>query len=442
VGVSLIDIAKIIIFFIVFIYGTKLLIKNSASRELLILNFVLLSRFLLSSFYEYSYVGLIAGQSLISLHSLMVFVFLLPYLIGYFRVAFAIKSLVFVFVILGIMFLSGMLNGNLFLAIPSIIKWVIMLEIALLSIKSINANGFQLTMRGVAYAYMYPVSMLLFSIIFGISRSGESDGSVSYVGGFYQEAVFSVVILTAFMIKVFDMLSADSVRFNKIFLCIVLFNALIAMVNYRTTVLAALVFSAGILYALVFSKRVSGIVSMVLIPIMIGISYSVLTMVSGERFADLPYVFNNAIQLLSNPDLFYYEETKLISGRLYIWSNYLSEVNHQNGFYNLFGLGMDSWSRYFDKYAHNTFVSFYFELGWLGLFGLILFFVALLPFNFSANNEIAKLYILSAIGSFFILNLGTMPMWQMEGIYLAAFIIAIGVFYKVKGSSFNVKDNC
>ena len=86
-----------------------------------------------------------------------------------------------------------------------------------------------------------------------------------------------------------------------------------------------------------------------------------------ERFADIATVLYNFDELIKAPEYYTSEEKRLFSARVYLWSSYLSVFFTSDLATQLIGLGPESWQDLFRYYAHNTYVSYLFEYGYLGL---------------------------------------------------------------------------
>ena len=144
-----------------------------------------------------------------------------------------------------------------------------------------------------------------------------------------------------------------------------------------------------------------------------------------ERFVEIPTVIMNASQLIDYPEYYTKEDRKFFSGRVYMWSHYIAEALGGSSLQFFVGQSMDSWKNIFLKYAHNTFISFFYELGIIGVGLLLAIFISIYKEIKRIKPKINKLYSLGFFSSFVFLNLGTMPIWQMEGIIFFSILISI-----------------
>jgi hypothetical protein len=151
-----------------------------------------------------------------------------------------------------------------------------------------------------------------------------------------------------------------------------------------------------------------------------------------ERFADLGTMFDKGAALIQPPEHFSREETRLFSGRAYLWSQYIDAYLHGDIINILVGFGPEGWVGRFSLYAHNTFVSYLYELGLFGLaaFAWILISNCLKSLRTSGDE---RLVLISCHIGFFVLNLATMPFWTLEGAILYA--VLLGQTWYLQSSS-------
>jgi hypothetical protein len=304
-----------------------------------------------------------------------------------------------------------------------------LLQLSTMLIESIKYDGMVKVLRVISIAYLYPVILLILSIILGVSKATEIDGSISYVGGYYHEALVSVLILSA--MSIFILLATEQDKeFKKLYL-LSFFLFLLVMINYRTTLLASLFVGVFVLFAIYKNTQIiSNKISMVLLVIMVALGITMFAPTHlFERFQEIPDAISQYPRFLTFPEYYSKEDQNFFSGRIYIWSTYISDALDGTDIQLFFGQGMGAWKESFVVYAHNTFVSFFYELGLLG-FGMF----SLLIVN--GYRRILKIkqsnFSLSLCGiysAFFVLNLGTMPLWSVEGIILFSLIIASTEYY-------------
>ena len=81
----------------------------------------------------------------------------------------------------------------------------------------------------------------------------------------------------------------------------------------------------------------------------------------------------------------------------------------------------------FDLYAHNTYVSYVYEYGYLGFFTFIGLLILILSSAMKMSDKPLSKIIAFSIAGFLIMNLATMPLWNIEG--LIFFALALGVVF-------------
>jgi len=201
-------------------------------------------------------------------------------------------------------------------------------------------------------------------------------------------------------------------------------------VNYRTSVLAILPLAAIFAYTAMSSKIAPRYQTVFFFAAFFGMGmlFLMASYTMQDRFADV-FVFLTSIDDLIKAPFYYSEAEKdIFSARVYLWSLYIYEYVNGSFVHQLVGWGPESWSGVFPKYAHNTYVSYLYEYG---LIGLLTFLFAAASFVVQAmrikNKQFAWMLCSSMVG-FLIMNFATMPLWNIEGLILFAILIgnAIG----------------
>jgi O-antigen ligase len=141
-----------------------------------------------------------------------------------------------------------------------------------------------------------------------------------------------------------------------------------------------------------------------------------------ERFADIGTMLDKNTSLLQPPERFSQEETRMFSGRAYLWSKYIDAYLDGSIINILVGFGPEGWVGRFSLYAHNTFVSYLYELGLFGIAAFLWILISNFLTALRANSDDMPILISCHIG-FFVLNLATMPFWTLEGAILYALLL-------------------
>ena len=147
------------------------------------------------------------------------------------------------------------------------------------------------------------------------------------------------------------------------------------------------------------------------------------TVLAQDRFADIGTMLDKNTSLLQPPERFSQEETLMFSGRAYLWSQYIEAYLDGSIINILVGFGPEGWVGRFSLYAHNTFVSYLYELGLLGVAAFLWLLISNFVVALHANSDDKPILISCHIG-FFVLNLATMPFWTLEGAILYALLLS------------------
>ncbi|MBS0386448.1 MAG: O-antigen ligase family protein [Proteobacteria bacterium] len=374
-------------------------------------------RYIMSAFHEVTYRPLVAGMSSNALGSIgMVGLGLLT--INWRHLAF--KLLLPIYAMIIVAGISTIANGpqaiSGFITVATKFGYLIVVTLSVFeSLRRARRGDF---MTAFLWVFVAPLIFQLFSIVLHIAKHTESDqcptcsDSLSYIGGYHHEAAFSVVLATALLAACFAERLNKYIRNGIVLVCLVgIFFA-----NYRTTIIAITPFLAayfGFSSLSRFPRRDRPFVSSAII--LFGcIAFGLATIVLGDRFQDLGVVATGHTNLLKPPEEFSVDETRVLSGRAHIWSQYIyawirgSTINH------LFGFGPESWQNVFRLYAHNTLVNNLYEYGFPGVVGALWLWFSMLVAALRVRHP-QRGMLVGAHVSFIVLNMSTMPMWMIEG---------------------------
>lgn len=394
--------------------------NNSVELKLVVSVFML--RLLLASLHEVTYVQIVGGLSVNSLFSLMFTIITTVFLIYRRYPLITSKKLWSVKLYIFLLIMTGLFM-DIAPVLVEVAKWLLFINIVVLLSLSYKKDGVQSVFWVLTKVYLFPVFLLMLSILLGVSKASEADGSTSYVGGFYHEAVFSVLVFTSLFVTLMTAI-LNKVKFTGVVILLIFYGFLLLMINYRTTVLAYLVLTVvgGVVGFLRLERSRKLILFFLFSCVVVGVGGEISL---GERFEEIPLVLDMASDLMVPYEQYYVEDAKLFSGRLYIWSQYITAWSEGSYFNQVLGFGAGSWSKYFDVYAHNTFVSILFESG---VFGVVLITSLFLAVSISLVNGVSAdvgMVAVSTMVGFWILNIATMPLWQVEGVLLFSLIISL-----------------
>ena len=309
-----------------------------------------------------------------------------------------------------LMVFSALMNGALMSAIEPILRFFIFVIIAVALWQALESGG-STVLRRLLFVFVQPLTYQLASIALNIPKSGELDGSVSYIGGYYHEELFSLIAANAFFLAVF---AGRLNKFARLAICLISLVS-IDLADYRTTMLGVVPLALvagfiGIPRAVKPSQRTFARVVMIV---------AGLALVGGvvaaerDRFADLG-ALSQGTGLIKPPETFTWADRRVLSSRPYIWSEYLYAYADAPQLQKWIGYGPDSWVTRMPMYAHNTLISFLYELGAFGVIAILLVWGNMVRLALLAEPSWRPL-LLAGHASFIMLNLATMAHWQVEG---------------------------
>lgn len=396
-------------------------VKNAPNKYVQYLLFAFWLRFALGAYHQITYEPMIGPFSLTAFFSIFMAglgLFIIP------KKILLLKNLLVLYLFFATIIFSAIYNGLAVSFIVVAIKWVYFLVVTCCLYLAINKSSIALTFKPLLLAFFLPLSLQISSVLLGQKKVTDNLGNeFSYIGGYFHESGFSM-ILVAFLI-VLSLLRNDKVKYQSLLFIVGAIG--IFLTNYRTAIIAVL----PVLIIYFFSKADAKIASkhrpfFILIFTFVSLVFiTVFFSLNQDRFSDISTVLGSFENLIKAP-LYYTElEKDLFSARIYIWSQYLSAFFEADGWTQLFGFGPESYRGIFDIYAHNTFVSFLYEYGYLGFGIFILFNVLLLKNAFLIpKKEISQRVFYSLLG-FLTLNMATMPLWALEGVIIYAILVSV-----------------
>lgn len=309
--------------------------------------------------------------------------------------------------------LSGVLNDALVGLSSTAAKLGYVVVVSLLVLDAAERHGIEPVMRTMVLALLTPLVFQVVGTTMGLVKQSEADGSAAYIGGFFHESAFSL-LLCGTMLAVCLLRRVDF----RIKLAMIAWCAIgIVLGNYRTALIAIVPLVAVSLLtegARRFVPRQRAIIGALLVMLIAagGLGFAV---AQQERFGDLAVLFSRNTELIKRPDTFSVEDRHVMNGRPLIWSTYYYAWGDSSPRQHLIGLGPDSWTGRMRVYAHNTIVSALYEVGLVGvgcyllLWGWFIALALLVPGR-------SRWLCLAGHLSFLLLNMATMPMWSIEGL--------------------------
>lgn len=387
-------------------------ILRSRNLSLAFLLFALWLRYALSAFPAITHPKLIAGLSINALGSLLIVglgLLLIP------KRFFWLKLLGPFYLFAFFVFCSGVVNVEIGGFIEATLRLCFMLVIQLSLISALMAVGWERTVNALMLVFILPVTLQILSIAVGHSTQSVDSLGRSFIGGYGHESGFAMILLTMLLVAAFW--NPRAVAFKALVMIWVAIGLILA--NYRTGILSALPIMGAILFAGIGAatntkERAFGLTAAALLIPAVAIVLILNSPTITERFAALGQIFE--INLEKSAFEYTRNDQDKLTGRLYIWRLYLDGFINAEILQKTIGSGPESWTSAFHKYAHNTFISYLYEYGIIGLVAFITYWLHSISMSLQIRDGWMTLKFLSAYIGFTILNFATMPLWQISGV--------------------------
>jgi len=366
-------------------------------------------RYMASFYHQYTFLPLLGSLSINALISASMFA------VGMLcvkRKHLLLKLLLPIYAMIFIVLLSGLANHDYGGTLDIVVKFGYLLVVSLAVFESLNTVGERRMSKVLLWIFLTPLTFQILSIALGVKKYSEEDNSTTYIGGYSHEAAFSMILATCMVIVSFSSGLRRSAR-NALFLTCL---AGILLANYRTTILAMfpivlVYFNAELLAP--FNRKQRPFVIIVTLAIS-AVAFAAAAWMLRDRFETLAQAFEPWNRLLKPPFEFTEDDKQLLSARGYIWSQYIYAYHSGTRLNHLIGFGADSWQGVFDVYAHNTLISSLYEYGPLGVIAMLSLWGTMLMAAIRARQG-PRASLMAAHLSFIILNMATMPHWNIEG---------------------------
>ena len=387
-------------------------LRSSQGRATRFVIFAIWLRFILSAFHPITFSSSPVGLSYNALGSIFICGFGLWVLRprGVFDV-----GLVPFYPILLVIAISGFVNHSVSPMVDMLVKYVYMAVIILAVVDAITETGWDKALGKMFLPFLILVAFQALSVVLGVVKASEADGSASYIGGFNHEAAFSVALAGGLFVLALRQRMSGLAKTALVGM----FCLSILLANYRTAIVAIAPLLGGI--ALIGAWRgvirAQRMVVIGLATVLIGIGGVAIGSTQQERFADIATVIERGTSIIKPPREFDLDDRHVMSGRPLIWSQYIYGYRDSSPIQHVIGSGPNAWNGVFVVYAHNTLVSALYELGVLGVLATLFFWIWMFALAAMAKTR-ARPILLCGHLSFFLLNMATMPLWQIEGMIL------------------------
>jgi hypothetical protein len=384
-------------------------LRRGQSRAERFAIFAIWARFVMSAHHDITFKPLVAGLSMNAVGSISIIgLGLLMLNIRHGLTRFFIPPAI----VLLVMVVSGLVNGSVGDIISGATKLGYFAIVTVAVFDALATSNEKGVMSNLLWAFSPLLLFQVLSLATGTVKAGESDGSVSYIGGYHHEAAFSTGLAGCLLV-------ACVVALNRRWLGNILVFASVVgiyLANYRTTILAStplLFVNFALPRLMLVTPRQRNLIRYAAF-VFAALTVIILAMNFQDRFSDLLAVLGDKRPIIRDPMTFSFEERRYLSGRPYLWSTYYwawkdgTPVNH------LLGFGPTASEGAFHIHPHNTLMLTLYDMGLLGV-GAILFWWGALALYALRAAPSRRAVLLAGHMSFFLINMATSPLWMIEG---------------------------
>jgi O-Antigen ligase len=328
--------------------------------------------------------------------------------------------------LISIIVLSGLINGLYFDMIEFAMRYIYMVALALLLFRAIRLYGVDPILRGILCA-LSPIVVLQYAAIpLGIVKIGKEDASLSYIATYFHEGPYSQLAL-GFLIVV-SLIRWRNPGHGVLLAGVGLASLLLA--NYRTTILGALpVLAVGVAVAGRRLATASALSILAPLGLVLGVGLAVFhEAILPTRFSDIGQIGNVTALAFEAPVVFTREDREFFNYRVFLWSNYIHSYLDADIYKKLVGFGPASWqyTGFFKiMYAHNTFLSWLYQFGVIGLaamFGTLAYNLRLAA---SSYDRGFSLRLVACLIGYYLISLAAEPLYAMEGVLMHAILFGV-----------------
>lgn len=323
---------------------------------------------------------------------------------------------------------SLLLNKDAAGGIESFVKYAYLAIIILTAYDAFMLDGPGKVLSRLLFTFTLPLTLQAASIVLHVAKATESDGSTSYIGGYNHEASFSIILLTGLLAGLLHPTLRSRYKLGVAAVCV---GGILAA-NYRTAILAAGPLLLGLLLASAMAavparqRGVAGILGFLLVLSAV----PVIPHLAGDRFDTITTLASEPEVLAKRPMEFRKLDRAIMSGRLFLWSQYIDAWRHGTKRQHVLGFGANSWEGRYRYYAHNTLISTLYELGTLGVAAMLLLWLWMFTIALTTSGPTRITLVLAHLG-FIVLNMATMPMWMIEGLLFYGLLCGFTVYARL-----------
>lgn len=376
------------------------------------------ARFILSAMHEQTFTPFLGGLSINAVGSIGI-TFVALWIAG--RQMLLLRYALPLLMLIGLGVVSAALNRSFGGLNEFVMKNLYMLGVALLTFRGIRLNDPQVVLRGLLIATTPLILLQWLSLMNGVVKDSEGDGSVSYIGGYYHEAAFSTAMLLTIFVS--SLIRWKSAWTGVAVAAIAVLGIFFA--NYRTNIIATLpVIGAGLFLGTIklLPKEMKPIA-------FIGAALSALVLIMvfpyvvPSRFDDIFHAFDEGMIFLQNPEYFTFAQKGILNYRLFIWSWHFEGWRDGDLLQKVIGYGPAAWQYVFPRYAHNTIISYLFEFGIVGVVVILYVFGYYFYLSMTLPSREDAVRVTACLIGFLLCNMATQPLWGIEGLMIYGVVL-------------------
>ncbi|SFF03145.1 O-antigen ligase [Sulfitobacter brevis] len=318
----------------------------------------------------------------------------------------------------GVVLLSALFNDQIGALLNTGTLWIMFTLIVLLVHRALQVHGGRAVLGCLLAVFSLPIGLQLAGFALGRSQVGM-DGSVSFIGNYVHEAVFSTVALCAvWLVTIYPWQKRTWLLWG---FAVVMTSMFLA--NYRTLILACV---PSLIATIVVTTRSSG-KSRSALPLFVALALmlAAVPLLQSERFSDLGTAIGQLGNLAKPSQEFTAAEKDLLSARLYIGAAYLDQYANADLLRKLIGFGPGADKEVVGTHPHNEFLRMLFETGLVGLLLWLAIIAGLVASAIRRATPLSLAVLSGGYGALVIGGFGTSFFIRPEGIIFVALLVAV-----------------
>jgi hypothetical protein len=320
-----------------------------------------------------------------------------------------------------ILFLSTFLNFQFSGILEKAATLVFLMILLLLLFQVFQDHGITHILYLLLLIHLPPLLFLLADLIIG-EPIVAPNGARGYYAGYAHNVVPSNIVFSALLIIAFTTWNRATYGFVFSLIALVALN----LINYRTTVLGSLpVFILWFFnfFIKTFSKIIGWLLFVVGFLIFI-IFIPTISQFVPDIYEEIFIFYQNLGVLGKDPEELYIDELSLFSHRVLFWVQGISMWMESSALHKLIGFGPGAYEAIFGIGAHSGFITFFFDLGIVGLAMLLILLITQAVMSLRIADGWLALRALACTAGYLILNIAAAPLLSVEGAIAFAILVA------------------